>query len=319
MNYNELFDDFEKTSMCSNIHNSNLNNISLPKMLNCKKQILLSFRDYLKIVIKSIDDDEYNEIMINELCVIIDKYYKNIEDNNDNLSVFSNQQVSKYNDYETDSQSNSSNKNTNSDNEIILVNKPENNINYNAYQSKSDKQLEDASEKYLGIESKKQSDNGIEKQSEDESDKQSEDESDKQSEEQSEDESEDKSEDESNKQSGDESDKQSEDDSDEQSEDDSDEQSEDESDEQSEDDSDEQSEDESDEQSEDDSDEQSEDDTEEQSDSEQESKKNNKKLNNNTFFESFINNDFDINKRVLKVNPDSVLYLKNFIKESFIY
>ena len=47
----------------------------------------MSFRDYLKIVIKSIDDDEYNELMINELCFIIDSYYKNIEGNSDNLSV----------------------------------------------------------------------------------------------------------------------------------------------------------------------------------------------------------------------------------------
>ena len=39
----------------------------------------------------------------------------------------------------------------------------------------------------------------------------------------------------------------------------------------------------------------------------------------NDRFDPHADNDFDINKRVFKVNTESVLYLKNFIKESFIY
>ena len=109
MNYRELFDDFDKDDVCSNIHHQNLNNTNLSKILNCKKK-LVSFHNYLKDVIKSIDNNEYNEKIINELCIIIDEYHKNNDDNN--LYIFSKHQNNYQNEYETDSQSNSSTKNT---------------------------------------------------------------------------------------------------------------------------------------------------------------------------------------------------------------
>jgi len=324
MNY--LFNEFENKTEYLNIQNPNLNNISPTEMLNCKKQTLVSFRDYLKIVIKSIDNEEHNELMINELCFIINSYYKNIEDNSDNLSVFYKKyNVCKYNEYEADSQTVSSDKNTNSDdNEILLVNKPENKLvqhsgNKKKNKDDSDEQSEDETknkdETDEQSEDETKNKDKTDEQSEDETDEQTEDETD----EQTEDETDEQTEDETDEQSEDETDEQTEDKTDEQSEDETDEQSEDKIDEQSEDETDEQTEDETDEQTEDETDEQTEDETNKQHDSNQKSNKNNKKSNNNIFFESFINNDFDINKKVFKVNPDSILYLKNFIKESFIY
>jgi hypothetical protein len=137
MDSQELYDDFEKTFMGAdriisnqydqNDQQHNRDNLdqdliynALHKRLNCKKQMLESFRDYLEVVIKSIDDGEYNEKMIDELCDIIDGYYKNNDDEDEHiaqnmqqdenrLALFSKPKTIKEDfdkeDYESDSQS----------------------------------------------------------------------------------------------------------------------------------------------------------------------------------------------------------------------
>ena len=83
MENQDLYDDFERTFMSNKSNQKQIQYDqdsvynSLHNKLNFKKQILESFRDYLEVVIKSIDDGEYNEKMIDELCDMIDGYYKN--------------------------------------------------------------------------------------------------------------------------------------------------------------------------------------------------------------------------------------------------
>jgi hypothetical protein len=121
MEHQDLYDDFEKVFMKSDTYQDEVYN-NLHDNLHTKKQILESFRDYLQVVIKSIDDGEYNVKMINELCEMIDGYYKNNEDdesppelvhedkklaqkmqNNENrLALFSKPKTVKEDDYESD-------------------------------------------------------------------------------------------------------------------------------------------------------------------------------------------------------------------------
>lgn len=79
MENRDLYDDFEKVFMKSDAYQDEVYN-NLHDNLHTKKQMLESFRDYLQVVIKSIDDGEYNLRMINELCDMIDGYYKNNDD-----------------------------------------------------------------------------------------------------------------------------------------------------------------------------------------------------------------------------------------------
>ena len=43
------------------------------------KETLESFKEYLDIVIKTVDKGNHNEDMVNDLCKMINKYYKNLE------------------------------------------------------------------------------------------------------------------------------------------------------------------------------------------------------------------------------------------------
>ena len=116
MENQDLYDDFEATFMGNSHRKIDQNYVynNLYKKLNFKKQILESFKDYLEVVIKSIDDGEYNEKMIDELCDLIDGYYKNngmeeeqkVDNDQFRLQLFSKPAFKENNeDYESDSQS----------------------------------------------------------------------------------------------------------------------------------------------------------------------------------------------------------------------
>jgi hypothetical protein len=251
MDSQELYKDFEKTFMDSNNKNhedhedQDLIYNSLHKNLNFKKQMLESFRDYLEVVIKSIDDGEYNEKMIDELCDIIDGYYKNdnddenisqnIKSNENRLALFSKPQIVKDEDYETDSQS------SKTSNTSTKANKIKNN---NTDNDTSDSDDEDAVARFLDsdddtppIDVKKIMEKAVKERLEREKKEQEEKEKKEQ----------------------------------------------------------------------------------EEKEQEEQDKKDQIKQKVDRFYESFINKNIDINKRVFKANTESLSYLNKFTKNSFVY
>ena len=55
------------------------NEIQSDEKTNQIKEILESFRDYLNVVITSVNQNKYNESMVKELCKMITKYYEDLD------------------------------------------------------------------------------------------------------------------------------------------------------------------------------------------------------------------------------------------------